>query len=100
MNELQSLCNACGIRYKKEERRANAAATSSAVATGGVMESGIVYGHQNSSSWYAEPQSQKYGNELCFMGDSNGDSENGIPFMSWRLNVADRPNLVHDFTRY
>ncbi|XP_057422421.1 GATA transcription factor 18-like [Lotus japonicus] len=71
----KSLCNACGIRFKKEERRANAAAT----ATPAGAASG--YG----SSWYGA-QSQ-IGNELRFMDDSDRDSENGIPFLSWRLNV-------------
>ncbi|KAK7360014.1 hypothetical protein VNO77_01986 [Canavalia gladiata] len=88
----KSLCNACGIRFKKEERRASAAAATSAAAPGGA------YGHQN-NSWYAQSQSQKMSNEVRFMDDSDRDSENGIPFLSWRLNVADRTNLVHDFTR-
>ncbi|KAI6668660.1 hypothetical protein NL676_010772 [Syzygium grande] len=51
-----SLCNACGIRFKKEERRATAAS-------------------------------------------AQDSSDGGISFLSWRLNVTDRPSLVHDFTR-
>lgn len=92
---LQSLCNACGIRYKKEERRANAA--TSAATTGGVMETGSIYSsNNNNGSWYGQPQSQMYGNELRFMEDSDVESENGIPnFLSWRLNTS----LVHDYTR-
>ncbi|RDX70860.1 GATA transcription factor 18, partial [Mucuna pruriens] len=94
----KSLCNACGIRFKKEERRASAAAATSAAVPGGVMESARAYGH-HSNSWYAQSQSQKMSNELRFMEDSDRDSENGIPFLSWKLNVADRTSLVHDFTR-
>lgn len=93
--ELQSLCNACGIRFKKEERRASAAA---AATSAGVLESPNTYSHHN-NSWYANSQSQKMNNELRFMDDANRDSENSIPnFLSWRLNVADRTSLVHDFT--
>lgn len=88
--KLQSLCNACGIRYKKEERRANAAVATSAATNGSIMESGHVYSNQN-NSWYAHPQSQMFG----IVDDSDGDSENGIPFLSWRLNTS----LVHDYTR-
>ncbi|TKY55822.1 GATA transcription factor 18 [Spatholobus suberectus] len=84
----KSLCNACGIRFKKEERRASAAAATSAATSGGV------YGHHN-NSWYAHSQGQKMGNELRF----TDDSENGIPFLSWKLNVSDRTSLVNDFTR-
>ncbi|KAL9327056.1 hypothetical protein ACSQ67_007701 [Phaseolus vulgaris] len=92
----KSLCNACGIRYKKEERRASAAAATSAAVPSSVMESSRSYGNQ-SSSWYAHSQ---MGNELRFMEDSDDrDSDNGIPFFSWNLNVPDRTSLVHDFTR-
>jgi len=92
---LQSLCNACGIRYKKEERRANVAVATTAVTNSGIMESGNFY--NNNNSWYSsQPQSQMYGNELRFMDDSDVESENGIPnFLSWRLNTS----LVHDYTR-
>ncbi|KAK7307532.1 hypothetical protein VNO77_40693 [Canavalia gladiata] len=89
----KSLCNACGIRFKKEERRASAAAATP--ASGGVMES--------AQAWYAHPQSQKMqcfspamGNEFRFVDDTDRDSDNGIPFLSWRLNVTDRTGLVHD----
>ncbi|XP_061360974.1 GATA transcription factor 18-like [Gastrolobium bilobum] len=82
----KSLCNACGIRFKKEERRASAAAA--AAATTAVAHDG--YSYQNNNSWYAHSQ----------VHDSDRDSENGVPFLSWRLNVADRTtSLVHDFTR-
>ncbi|KAJ1415317.1 hypothetical protein SESBI_18274 [Sesbania bispinosa] len=96
-----SLCNACGIRFKKEERRASAAAATPAAASGGVMESSQMYSHNHNNSWYAQPQSQKMqcfspamGNEFRFMDDADRESENGIPFLSWR-----RTSLVHDYTR-
>ncbi|KAF3654025.1 hypothetical protein FXO38_15344 [Capsicum annuum] len=103
----KSLCNACGIRFKKEERRASAAA---ATANGG----GGIETHQhmiNSSttSWvHHQPQkmpcfsSANYGNEFRFIEDNDHhrDSDTaGISFLPWRLSVADRPSLVHDFTR-
>ncbi|XP_028775599.1 GATA transcription factor 19-like [Neltuma alba] len=103
----KSLCNACGIRFKKEERRAGAVAATTAANSGGVMETAQMFsGHHNTSSWYAQSQSQKMqclspgmGSELRFVDDADRDAERGIPFLSWRLNVTDRPSLVHDFTR-
>ncbi|XP_061342389.1 GATA transcription factor 18 [Gastrolobium bilobum] len=102
----KSLCNACGIRFKKEERRASAAAAATpAAVSGGVMESAQMYSHHN-NSWYAHQQSQKMqclspamSNEFRFVDDGDQDSDNGIPFLSWRLNVTDRTSLIHDFTR-
>ncbi|KAL6222409.1 hypothetical protein ACLB2K_005801 [Fragaria x ananassa] len=101
----KSLCNACGIRFKKEERRATAAAATSA---NGATSSG-------SHSWMNNSQAQKMhcyapsmnGNEFRFMEDHDMMTSHepadataaGIPFLSWRLNVTDRPSLVHDFTR-
>ncbi|KAG5061083.1 hypothetical protein AAZX31_01G163600 [Glycine max] len=101
----KSLCNACGIRYKKEERRASAAAATppAAAASGGMMDSAQVY----NNSWYAHQQSQKMqcfspgmGSEFRFVDDGDRDAaDNGIQFLSWRLDVTDRTSLVHDFTR-
>ncbi|KAI6680713.1 hypothetical protein NL676_034594 [Syzygium grande] len=108
----KSLCNACGIRFKKEERRATAAAASGG---GGVAEAQHVYGHQ----WVHQAQaaSQKvppcfspaaisghHHHEFRFMEDdvvasAQDSSDGGISFLSWCLNVTDRPSLVHDFTR-
>ncbi|KAL3844828.1 hypothetical protein ACJIZ3_002231 [Penstemon smallii] len=88
----KSLCNACGIRFKKEERRATAASNGCA---------GI-------ENWAVQPPkmpcyaSSTYVNEFRFIEDQDNhrDSETGIPFLSWRFNVhTDRPSLVHDFTR-
>ncbi|RZB76056.1 GATA transcription factor 18 [Glycine soja] len=59
----------------------------------GVMESMQVY----NNSWYAHQQSQKMqcfsprmGNEFRFMDDADRvAADNGISFLSWRLNVTD-----------
>nr|GLL19216.1 GATA transcription factor 19-like [Ipomoea trifida] len=102
----KSLCNACGIRFKKEERRASAAAAATATA-GGV---GIEAQHMINTSWvhhhHHHNQAQKMGYYSSaaygFIDDDHRDSDAGaaIPFLSWRLsNVADRSSLVHDFTR-
>ncbi|KAI3519257.1 hypothetical protein L1887_08285 [Cichorium endivia] len=104
----KSLCNACGIRYKKEERRANAAAAA-AVSNGG-SDSTEGYHHQymmNGNQWMNHSQSthkmpscystaSAASNEYRFMDDVD---DRDSPFLSWRLNVTDRPGLVHDFTR-
>ncbi|XAR73865.1 hypothetical protein NMG60_11007979 [Bertholletia excelsa] len=99
----KSLCNACGIRFKKEERRA-AAATASGGATSGIMESPHMMNHHSWVQHSQQPQKMP-----CFSPAINGgdfrftdddvDSAGNIPFLSWRLNVADRSSLVHDFTR-
>lgn len=101
---MQSLCNACGIRFKKEERRATAANANNTGASANA--SGVVEAHPgyHNSSWVHHAQSQKMpcfspANEFRFIEDSDQNSETGIPFLSWRLNVTDRPSLVHDFTR-
>jgi hypothetical protein len=106
---MQSLCNACGIRFKKEERRASAAAsttTNNGASSGGITEPNHMLSHHN-TSWYAHSQTQKMpcyspaiGNEFRFIEDNDRDSDTGIPFLSWRLNVTDRPSLIHDFTRW
>ncbi|KAA8531886.1 hypothetical protein F0562_006397 [Nyssa sinensis] len=98
----KSLCNACGIRFKKEERRASAAAatTTSGGAASGVMEPQHMISHHN-NSWvhHSTCLSPAMGNEFRFIEDDDRDSDSGIPLLSWRLNVTDRPSLVHDFTR-
>ncbi|XP_039155856.1 GATA transcription factor 19 [Eucalyptus grandis] len=112
----KSLCNACGIRFKKEERRASAAAASGG---GGAAEAQHVYGHQWVHHGQAAPQKlpscyspaamaghhqYHHNQEFRFMEDdvvasARDSSDGGISFLSWRLNVTDRPSLVHDFTR-
>ncbi|MBA0592041.1 hypothetical protein Gorai_009028 [Gossypium raimondii] len=98
--KLQSLCNACGIRFRKEERRATNAIKSSG-ATGSMLEQLQHLGyhhHQNkNNSRVHHSQNQK---KPCFspvngfrvIEDTDRDSATGIPFLSWRLNV-------HDLTR-
>ncbi|MBA0590445.1 GATA transcription factor 18 [Gossypium raimondii] len=101
----KSLCNACGIRFKKEERRATAAnANNSSSATASMLEQqhhGYQYHHNN--SWVHQNQKMPCFsplNEFRFIEDTDRDSDTGIPYLSWRLNVTDRPtSLVHDFTR-
>ncbi|XP_042509384.1 GATA transcription factor 19-like [Macadamia integrifolia] len=106
----KSLCNACGIRYKKEERRATSTTvTNTGAATAGMMESQYLMSqnHQH-HSWGHHAQSQKVtsmspaalGNEFRFIEDDDDrdSSTTGIPFLSWRLNVPDRHSFVHEFT--
>ncbi|KAK4781095.1 hypothetical protein SAY87_017201 [Trapa incisa] len=104
----KSLCNACGIRFKKEERRATAAAATATASTGGAMDAQAMFSNGQYGSWAAAASTQShhhklpcYGTEFRFIDDEALDhSDNGISFLSWRLNVADRPNgLIHDFTR-
>lgn len=68
------------------------------------------YHHQNNnSSWVQTTQKMACfspaANEFRFISEDSDDRDSdhtGIPnFLSWRLNVTDRPTqLVHDFTRY
>ncbi|XP_004146553.2 GATA transcription factor 18 isoform X1 [Cucumis sativus] len=106
----KSLCNACGIRFKKEERRAAAATVNSSVA-----ESNHHHHHHhhpmfngsytNSNTWVPQQlpaTTQKHPCLSAAIGNEDVGPENGISFLSWRLNVANtdhRPTLVHDFTR-
>ncbi|KAK4774053.1 hypothetical protein SAY87_029072 [Trapa incisa] len=104
----KSLCNACGIRFKKEERRATAAAASVTASAGSIMDAQPMFSHGQYGSWAAAPSTQSYyqklpyyGTEFNFIDEEAIDhSNNDISFLSWRLNVADRPNgYIHDFTR-
>ncbi|CAN4123582.1 unnamed protein product [Withania somnifera] len=78
----KSLCNACGIRFKKEERRASAAAAANANGVG--MDSTQ---HMINGSWVHHSQAQKipcyssaYGNEFRFIEDDDRDSDTAISF--------------------
>ncbi|KAF9612334.1 hypothetical protein IFM89_038937 [Coptis chinensis] len=84
----KSLCNACGIRYKKEERRAATSSTSNSNAST-IMDPQHYMGHHHMNSWTHQ------GNEFRFIDqDTDSDSANNtIPFLSWRLNVP-----VHDYS--
>ncbi|KAE8693273.1 hypothetical protein F3Y22_tig00110813pilonHSYRG00046 [Hibiscus syriacus] len=80
----KSLCNACGIRFKKEERRS--------LAANAPMVEQQYHGHNN-DSWASMQCFSSTVNEIKFI-------EDGDPFLSWRLNITDRPtSFVHDFTR-
>ncbi|XP_076906326.1 GATA transcription factor 19-like [Bidens hawaiensis] len=84
----KSLCNACGIRFKKEERRA---------AT--VVE-GYTTGNTQTAATHKLPSfcsPGTVGGEFRFI-DEVDDRDSKL--MSWRLNATDRAGLVHDFTRY
>ncbi|KAE8655089.1 GATA transcription factor 16 [Hibiscus syriacus] len=100
----KSLCNACGIRFKKEERRASAANANNNSSIVEQQHHGY-YHPNNSRVHHHQSQNQKMPcfsplNEFRFIEDSDRDSDTGIPYLSWRLNVTDRPtSLVHDFTR-
>nr|XP_043618569.1 GATA transcription factor 19 [Erigeron canadensis] len=101
----KSLCNACGIRFKKEERRANAATAGGGDTTETHHYQPTMNGnpwvhhtqatHKVSPSCYT-PAAAKV-NEFRFMDDVD---DRDSPFLSWRLNVTtDRPGLVHGCTR-
>ncbi|XP_073150577.1 GATA transcription factor 19-like [Henckelia pumila] len=74
----KSLCNACGIRFKKEERRATAAASFANDPQTVMMNESPVPPQR--TLYYP---SNSYTNEFRF---------------AERFNVADRPSLVHNFT--
>ncbi|CAN0919378.1 GATA transcription factor 18 [Linum grandiflorum] len=110
----KSLCNACGIRFKKEERRASAAAASSSSVQTMEHHQQQYYGYgagtTSSSSSSSKMGCYSPAGEFRFIDDSSdvydhqyqvvSDQTAGIPsFLSWRLNITDRPALVHDFTR-
>ncbi|CAH2064440.1 unnamed protein product [Thlaspi arvense] len=121
----KSLCNACGIRFKKEERRTTAASGNAVVGAppvttdqfghhnAGYNNYNIANGNNSNGTSWAHHTTQRVpcnypANEIRFMDDYGGvganncdsdGSHGGVPFLSWRLNVADRASLVHDFTR-
>ncbi|CAH2076408.1 unnamed protein product [Thlaspi arvense] len=120
----KSLCNACGIRFKKEERRASTAGNST--SGGGSTAVGVptsdhrgganyYYNSNTNNNHYAAsspwihhhqqnaqrvPYYSPANNEYSFVDDVRDDNHDvtADPFLSWRLNVADRTSLVHDFT--
>ncbi|RZC66420.1 hypothetical protein C5167_010115 [Papaver somniferum] len=115
----KSLCNACGIRYKKEERRATASTTTTSnVNVNGAV--GEVMSHPNQQSWaphhsqtqprlstsaYPTSSTTSHYHEFRFIGDddryhhhsntnTSSTGSGGIPnFLSWR-----QPTLVHHYT--
>ncbi|KAL0726256.1 hypothetical protein Bca4012_022349 [Brassica carinata] len=89
----KSLCNACGIRFKKEERRASVAGNST--SGGALTASGVLASDHHGVPYYSPANS-----EYSFVDDVSNESHDVTtdPFLSWRLNLADRTRLVHDFT--
>ncbi|KAL8217787.1 hypothetical protein R6Q57_021160 [Mikania cordata] len=102
----KSLCNACGIRFKKEERRANAAA-SVAPCGGDTTETHHYQPTMNGNTWVHHtqtahklppcysPETAKV-SEFRFIDDVD---DRDSPFLTWRFNVTDGAGLVHGFTR-
>ncbi|KAL6848881.1 hypothetical protein ACP4OV_021464 [Aristida adscensionis] len=74
----KSLCNACGIRFKKEERRA---ALMAAMESGAGAGAGCGYSAQRSQYGSAAraPGAAAYG---------GGDADADASFLAWRLNVV------------
>ncbi|XP_062179205.1 GATA transcription factor 15-like [Phragmites australis] len=76
----KSLCNACGIRYKKEERRA--AAMESGAAGCGYSAQGAQHG----------PSAAKASHGAASYGEGAfpcvGDADTDAPLLAWRLNVV------------
>ncbi|CAN7133267.1 hypothetical protein BRARA_H01680 [Brassica rapa] len=115
----KSLCNACGIRFKKEERRASTAgiSTSGGGSTAAGVSTSDHHGGANyyyNNNHYASPspwihhqqhntQRVPYyspaNNQYSFVDDAREVNHDATAdsFLSWRLNVADRTSLVHDF---
>jgi hypothetical protein len=71
---MQSLCNACGIRFKKEERRA------AETGAGGGAGCGF-YGSQRAPV-KAPRAAPSYAEEAQPCGDPNA------PFLAWRLSAV------------
>ncbi|KAF0927170.1 hypothetical protein E2562_030977 [Oryza meyeriana var. granulata] len=98
----KSLCNACGIRYKKEERRAAAAAAPAPPA----LDTGTGYAYcytrqPPAPQWGCYGQATAKSASYAMFGD-NVDAADDGPCLSWRLNmmpsspafaVGERPGL-------
>ncbi|KAJ4787678.1 GATA transcription factor [Rhynchospora pubera] len=83
----KSLCNACGIRYKKEERRA---ATTSAIP----VEQGTACGYQQAQPWtfYGSTKS----GQISIYGHDSSDNADMASYLPWRFSavpVQDRTTL-------
>ncbi|XP_078151667.1 GATA transcription factor 15-like [Carex rostrata] len=75
----KSLCNACGIRYKKEERRA---ATTSAIP----VEQGTACGYQQAQPW-AFYGSTKSG-PISIYGHDSSDNADMASYLPWRFSAV------------
>ncbi|XP_062230416.1 GATA transcription factor 15-like [Phragmites australis] len=96
----KSLCNACGIRYKKEERRA-AAAVAPAPQDGGLGYAWGGYARQQQQQWGCYGPAAAKSASYAMYGDVVDAAADG-PCLSWMLNVMppspafavrDRPTL-------
>jgi hypothetical protein len=78
---MQSLCNACGIRFKKEERRAAETGVHAGAGAGaGCGFYGAQRAHGSAAS--AAPPAASYAEEPQPCGDPNA------PFLAWRLSAV------------
>ncbi|KAJ0985864.1 hypothetical protein J5N97_004220 [Dioscorea zingiberensis] len=90
----KSLCNACGIRYKKEERRA--AVSSSVSQSASNSEKVVNYGYQQLGQqhpWSCYASSGTAPISVSFSGDDDDDDDEG--YLSWRLNMVPSSQFHH-----
>nr|CAB3464367.1 unnamed protein product [Digitaria exilis] len=91
----KTLCNACGIRFKKEERRAAATATAA-------MDHQSACGHV-AQQYYGPPGKQPsgavpfYGEGAAFPCGGDVPDADVAPFLSWRVNVVTPPATAPAF---
>ncbi|CAN6350106.1 unnamed protein product [Urochloa humidicola] len=85
----KSLCNACGIRFKKEERRAAAMDQGQSIAYGYVAQRAPQYGPPGKRS-PAGGAASYYGEAAFPCGGGGGDvaDAEAAPFLAWRLNAV------------
>jgi hypothetical protein len=81
---VQSLCNACGIRFKKEERRAAATAMDQSQQGGACGYVAPQYGTKQAPAG-AVPY---YGEAAFPCGGGDVADAEAAPFHAWRLNVV------------
>lgn len=94
---VQSLCNACGIRYKKEERRA-------ILTERNDQNNYANHGWRYASQLPNQPNSPSITGDFRLLDNELGHEMIGGPCLSWRLNlspdfpVGDMTSLVQDMT--
>ncbi|CAN6446703.1 unnamed protein product [Victoria cruziana] len=93
----KSLCNACGIRYKKEERRA-------ILTERNDQNNYANHGWRYASQLPNQPNSPSITGDFRLLDNELGHEMIGGPCLSWRLNlspdfpVGDMTSLVQDMT--
>lgn len=93
---LQSLCNACGIRYKKEERRATT--NTAAIEAHHLMGQHHHHHHHWGYAGQTQMAAPATGNgefRLIEEEEDDDDGESSSPYLSWRLNVPPPDFPVH-----